>query len=441
MSVKSSSTEGGNSTRDSLREGDHGLGIPQSRVEGARVLNEEDNADRGRKRGDELQRQSEERHRQLDTTGETFRLPKGGNQTRDSLREGDHGLGIPQSRMEGARVLSEEEIAEDQRQQDEELRRQFEERLGQLGTAGNSFQLPESILRVATWIGWTAASVLGLLLVGQGVALIDDIKTLPAPFDWIAGVSATFFAAMLGWLILRLGAALRRLRRSPAIKLRGIEALEQRKRWQHLVGERFDEVKDELGKYLKEYEVDDDALRRLGVVGLSEDDCRKLKEARRFLLESDVPISAGDWLVEYRRSFQSILDDTAKRQVDRYAIKVGLGTAAAPVAAIDQAVVLYSSTALIKDLMFIYGLRPEFSQAAVILAHSIGNTYLAGSLQEVSEEGTAAMLSEAAPGMLNKVGEKIVGKAMEGVANGFLIRRLGRQAIQLLQPVHPTERS
>ncbi len=439
MSVKSSSTEGGYSTRDSLREGDHGLGIPQSRVEGARVLNEEDNADRSRKWDDELQRQSEERHRQLDTTGEAFRLPKGGNQTRDSLREGDHGLGIPQSRMEGARVLSEEEITEDQRQQDEELQRQFEERLGQLDAAGDSFRLPASILRVATWIGWTAASVLGLLLVGQGVALIDDIKALPAPFDWIAGVSATFFAAMLGWLILRLGVALRRLRRSPAIKLRGLEALEQRKRWQHLVGERFDKVKDELGKYLKEY--DDDALRRLCVVGLSENDCRKLKEARRFLLESDVPISAGDWLVEYRRRFQSILDDAAKRRVKNYTRNVVLGTAAAPVAAIDQAVVLYSSTALIKDLMFIYGLRPEFSQAAVILAHSIGNTYLAGSLQGVSEEGAAAMLSEAAPGMLNKVGEKIVGKAMEGVANGLLIWRLGRQAIQLLQPVHPTERS
>ena len=67
------------------------------------------------------------------------------------------------------------------------------------------------------------------------------------------------------------------------------------------------------------------------------------------------------------------------------ALEVGLGTAVARVAAIDQAIVLYSSMALVKDLMAIYGLRPELGQATVILARSIRNTYLAGLLQEVSE--------------------------------------------------------
>lgn len=365
-----------------------------------------------------------------------------GDSTRDSLREGDHGLGIPQSRVEGARTLSEEEIAEDQRRRnEEELQRQFEEWHRQLDTAGDSFRLPASIHRATTWIGWTVASVLGLLLVVQGAALIGDIKTLPAPFDWIAGVSATFFAAMLGWLILRLGVALFRLRRSPAIRLRGLQALEQRKRWRLLASERLDEGKHELGKYLKEYEVDGDTRRRLGVLGMSEDDFSELKEARRSLLESDVPISAADWLVKYRSKFQRVLDDTAKRRVRYYVRNVVLGTAVARVAVIDQAIVLYSSTALVKDLMSIYGLRPEFSQAAVILARSIRNTYLAGLLQEVSEEGATAMLAEIAPEMLGKLGGKITGGVIEGTANALLIRRLGQQTIQLLQPVHPTEPS
>ena len=273
MSVESSPTEGGNLARNSFREGDHGLGIPQSRVEGARVLSEEEIAEDQRedqhRRDEERQRQSEERSLQLDTAKETFRSSKGGNLTREPLHEGDHGLGIPQSRVEGARVLSEEEIAEDQ-QEDQRRRneeRQFEERRRQRDAAGDSFRLPKSIIRVATWIGWTVASVLGLLLVGQGVALVGDIKSLPAPYDWIAGVSATFFAAMLGWLILRLGVALFRLRLSPAIKLRGLQALEQRKRWRHLVSQRHDAVKRELGKYLDEYKVDGDAGKRLSVPG------------------------------------------------------------------------------------------------------------------------------------------------------------------------------
>ena len=437
MGVKSSPTEGGgSSTRDFLHEGDHGLGIPRSRAEGARVLSEEEDADHGRKRDDELQRQSDQISRQPDTAEETFRVSKGGNLTRDSLREGDHGFGIPRSRAEGARVLSEEEIAEDQRRRDEELQRQFEERLGQLDTAEDPFRLPASILRATTWIGLTVASVLGLLLVGQGAALIGDIRTLPAPFDWIAGVIATFFAAMLGWLILRLGVALFRLRRSPVIRLRGLQALEQRKRWQHLVSERFDEGKCELGKYLKEYEVDDDARRRLGMLGLNEDDCRKLEKARQSLLESDI-LSADDWLTEYQRRFQRILDDTAKRRVSYYVRNVALGTAVAPKAVIDQAIVLYSSMALIKDLMSIYGLRPGFGQAAVILACSIRNTYLAGLLQEVS----ATTLTESAPDILGNLAESIIKGTLKGATNALLIWRLGQQTIKLLQPVHPTERS
>ena len=91
--------------------------------------------------------------------------------------------------------------------------------------------------------------------------------------------------------------------------------------------------------------------------------------------------------------------------------------------------------------MAVYGLRPEFSQAAVILARSIRNTYLAGRLQEVSEEGAAAMVAEFAPEMADKLVGKITGGVMEGTANGVLIWRLGQQAIHLLQPVHPTEPS
>ena len=362
------------------------------------------------------------------------------NLTKDSLREGDHRLGIPQSQVKGARALSAEEIDERKRQRDEDLQRKFEERLRQLDTAGDSFRLPASILRVATWIGLTVASVLGLLLVGQGAALIGDIKTLPPPFDWIAGVSATFFAAMLGWLILRLGIALLRLRRSPVIRLRVLQALEQRKRWQHLVNERLDKGKRELEKYLKEYEIDGDTQRQLGVLGMSEDDFKKLKEVRRSLLGSDVPISAGDWLVKYRDRFQPILDDAAKRRVKFYAKQVALRTAAIPMAAIDQAIVLYSSTALVKDLMVIYGLRPEFGQATVILASSIRNTYLAGLLQEVSEEQAASILEEIAPEMATKFVGVIAGGVAAGGANGVLIWRLGQQTIQQLQPVHPTER-
>ena len=441
MSAKSLPPGDDNLSRDSLREGDHGLGIPRSRIEGARVLNEEDSTDRDRKPDVGLPRQSEERPRQLDAASETFPLSNGGGVTRDSLREGDRGLGIPQSRVEGTRTLSEEDIAEDLRRHDAELQHQFEVRLRQIDTAKDSFRLPAGLLRITTWIGLTIASVLGLLLVGQGAALISDIKNMPTPLDWIAGVSATLFATLLGFLILKLGIALFRLHRIPATRLRGLRKLRvlaQQKRWNKFASRHFSQIKDDLKQYLYGYEFDDNTSRRLGELGLSDEDCGKLKEARHFLLNQGARFPGDDWLLEYQRRFQRILDDTARRRVNHYAFKVAAGTAVARVAVFDQAIVLYSSVALVKDLMLIYGLRPEFSQVTVILASSIRNTYLAGPMQDISEDGIVAMLEEIVPDLsVNKLGEKIGASVVEALMNRALILRLGQQTIQLLQPVHP----
>ena len=176
-------------------------------------------------------------------------------------------------------------------------------------------------------------------------------------------------------------------------------------------------------------------------LGLSEDGYKDLKKAHHSLLKDDSTKSTGDWLVEYRSKFQSILDDTAKRRIEHYALKVAVGTAAARVSVIDQGIVLYASTALVKDLMFIYGLRPEFSQAAMILALSIRNTYLAGPMQAISEAAVDATVSEIAPKLLEtKFAAMISASVLEGMLNRALILRLGQQAVQLLQPVHPPER-
>lgn len=148
-----------------------------------------------------------------------------GSVTRDSLREGDHGAGIPRSPLKGVRVLSKkkkdrliDKRNEDLQQRDKDLERKFEERSRQRDTAKSWSsllglvplldgirQLKASICRVAAWIRWVAVSVVGLLLIRLVAALFDVIKTLPAPFNWIVGVSAICFAAVIFvWLILRI---------------------------------------------------------------------------------------------------------------------------------------------------------------------------------------------------------------------------------------------
>lgn len=141
-----------------------------------------------------------------------------GSVTRDSLREGDHGAGIPRSPLKGVRVLSKKKKVnlihkrnEDLQQRDKDLERKFEERSRQRDTAKSWSSLlglsllQDGIRRVAAWIRWVAVSVVGLLLIRLVAALFDVIKTLPAPFNWIVGVSAICFAAVIFvWLILRI---------------------------------------------------------------------------------------------------------------------------------------------------------------------------------------------------------------------------------------------
>jgi len=94
-----------------------------------------------------------------------------------------------------------------------------------------------------------------------------------------------------------------------------------------------------------------------------------------------------EWLAAFRRRFQSMLDHVAENRAKGYAMKAGLGTALSPVAVIDKAVVLYACVALIKELAFLYGLRPALGQSVAILARSILQTHLGGLLQDIAEAG------------------------------------------------------
>ena len=233
------------------REGDNGLGIPQSRVEGARILTDTEGKDHPRQRARKLRYESEKKPKE--DANSMIAAPDNG--PGKSLREGDDGLGIPQSPVEGARTLTNDEIEKYEHQQDAERQREFEEKLEELRAAGTSFNIPTGVLRVVTWIGWGVASVLGLFLVAQGAALVDDIQVLPTPFNWIAGVSASAFATILVVLILKLGIMLARLHRSPTVPLRSLAALQQRERWRHLAKQHTERAKGELQDYLKGYEL------------------------------------------------------------------------------------------------------------------------------------------------------------------------------------------
>ena len=404
-------------------EGDYGLGIPRSRVEGARVVSDE---------------KIEETRRPKDAD-----LPKTTTRHSPEPREGDYGLGVPRSRVEGARVLSDEEIEETRFLEDAELRRQFEESLQRLEGAKAKFELPAGIRRALTWGGCALVSVLGLVLVSQAATVVAGIRGLPVPFDWIMGTLAVLFAGTLSWLIMQLVLMLVRLQRNPSVNLHAVQTLQERRHMQDLAAQYAEKAEGELRIYLEKYKLDDDARRRLIVLGLTEPECEELTEAKRFLLADDEPMPPDEWLSAFRRRFQSILDRVAENRTKRYAKGVGFGTALSPVAVIDKTIVLYACVALIKDLAFLYRLRPALGQTATILTRTIVQTHLGGLLQEASEAAADTLWSEVSeylgeaairiPASIPNVGAKMA----EGAVNGFLISRLGKRTISLLQPVRP----
>ncbi len=477
------------------RQGDHGLGTPRSRMDGARVLSDQEIEETQRLEQEESRQQSDTEPQQFATvkpntttteppepaTGdhrsETHPSPRDAaavlsvqeiertprlvdeesrqssdteprqlakvdaeTTTTDSpeLRQGDHGLGTPRSRMDGARVLSEQEIEEARRVEDEALRRQFEKELQQPA----AFALPSGIRRALTWSGLALAAVLGLFVVSQFTAAVTSIATLPVPFDWIVGLLAVLFAGILSWMILRLAVALFRLQRSPSVNLRAIQALQERRHMQALVAEHAEQAIHELRNYLENYQLNDEARRRLKGLGLTDGEWDDLVFARRSLLANDESMPADAWLSAFRSQFQSVLDGAAERRVRHYAKHVGLGTALAPLAVLDNAVVLYACVALIKDLTFLYGLRPALGQTATILARSIIQTYLGG----LSQQGAAAVsdnlqstLQSEMSGFLASTLSVVATKVTEGAVNGVLLWRLGRRAITFLQPVQPAD--
>ena len=108
-------------------------------------------------------------------------------------------------------------------------------------------------------------------------------------------------------------------------------------------------------------------------------------------------------------------------------------------AMVDQMIVLYGSTAMIKELFCIYHLRPAAGQTLVLLTKSLTHTYLSG-MAEAATESVADWIAETLPDAGTALvggGLKFVGaKSAEGLLNANLIRRLGNSSISMLQPIN-----
>ena len=112
--------------------------------------------------------------------------------------------------------------------------------------------------------------------------------------------------------------------------------------------------------------------------------------AKKRLLDSSRPRTHGEGLEDFQEEFQGVLDHVAGRRIKQYALRVGAGTAASPIAMVDRMIVLYGCTAMVKDLFAVYHLRPALGQTVVILSRAVVQTYLSGMIEEAAETAVDA---------------------------------------------------
>lgn len=367
--------------------------------------------------------------------------PLQGTQSQINYRDGDTRLGIPQVEIKGSRVLSAQETQAYQQANEEQIRQQAEEMLVALESE-NEWHLPKSLKRMISVILLVGASILGVMIITEAVQFSASVQALSQWSKWLAVTGFSLFGGIIACMIVWLLWHLIRLQRSPSINLKVMQILSERQKMQQLAHKKQAEAKKRLVVYLRDYPMTPQMRKKLIALGMTTEQWSRLESGQRRLLDSTRPMTPSDWCDDFQRCFQETLDELVLKRINQYALRVGISTATSPIAMLDRMIVLYSSLAMIKDLLTIYQLRPANGQTLVIFAKAIMHTYLSGFLGEATESvakgvsETLAEMSDDGLGLLTgTIAPSIGAKIMEAALNRIFIRRLGKKTIQLIQPV------
>jgi uncharacterized membrane protein YcjF (UPF0283 family) len=351
------------------------------------------------------------------------------------IRAGDTGLGRPPNALVNASTLSPQRFHEALEHEDawDDGSRE--------PVAPLSLDWMHALRGSAVGIVFLAVfSIVALFVSAQITSTLASLAVLPgwARISGYAGLS--LLSGVLLFTVIGLGWKYFRLRRNRQVALAGIQILEQRRATHSHARNAVDTAVGELRVYLREYDLEDKALRSSMLrLGFSSEELGELRRARSRLLDLDKIAGNHTWLGDYTSSFQAILDRTAKVRVDRFAKRAAVKTAISPNSLLDTLIVGYLCFAMLTDLCGIYRVRLGGVGTAMVLIHLFINVYLAGEINEL--EGG---VSDTVQSLLHSSGElasfavgKIAAKGASAILNYALLRRLGTSAIGLLRPVDP----
>jgi len=164
---------------------------------------------------------------------------------------------------------------------------------------------------------------------------------------------------------------------------------------------------------------------------------RRLYRAQRRLADPTRVKDTKEWLQIYATEFQAVLDDAARDRVHQCAKWVGVKTAISPNALVDTLITTYWCFVLLRDMCVIYNVRVGGYGTAALLWRVFFSAYLAGRFQDLEEPAGGAIetMMDGLPEICRNIFGKLAAKAGTGLANYYMVRRLGKRAIALLRPL------
>ncbi|MCD7895846.1 MAG: DUF697 domain-containing protein [Planctomycetaceae bacterium] len=323
------------------------------------------------------------------------------------------------------------------------------DRLAAGAAASSRTVLPEPPPAAPAWLRWQflitalAIGVFGVLVFSQAVSALALAATLPEWARYLLLVPLAGCCLIVLGVCVSLAVAWLRLRTMRQINLSTLEELRRRAETRDDGTKHLKEARDSLETYLKQYPLTDAGLPRLRAAGLPDTEVERVAKARDRLIGRST--DSRSWIADFQDNFQSPIDSAAAGRINAWSLKAAGCVIASPLPLLDAVLVLGISMKMLKDLATLYNIRTNRSGTFVLLNRAIVAAFIAGVADDAAEvaggmaaEELGGFLGESA---MDSLGARVAGvvapKLGEGVINAFFVRRLGKAAVRLLQPVRP----
>lgn len=280
---------------------------------------------------------------------------------------------------------------------------------------GTAFKLVMGIIGLFVGL-YVMSGLLSLVrLMADGSLLV---RCLAGAF-FVVAVGGVAFCAFQTWKLLRRLPSIEQVIRADVAKLRAGDA--------KLSDEELGRVCDYVAAYSSdEREQSNELSERIGRLKnmvRKEDGAHAVKDSAEFVKK----------FIEFQDEQRKKADEI----VLRYRNATGVATAGCPWKAGDMLIVLCNTVLMTCAIARVYGRKMDSSQALRYVFRWIGNLYLAGQMQDLTEGVTEKLKGVLPDDWLTglnaaflSAGGKILGKLGEGAANALLLHRLGQQAIR-----------